>query len=150
MADYSEVIFLTAALLIFGTLTINTARSFHITSDTMIRSDLEYRAIAIAQDEIDAIRWVQARSKNGPVFPYDPFDSDNSNFLYDNNPENRVITYGSENQYSETFIINRTAELLDETSDQRQYLITINISTNTLKPPLDVSLDFIRTLTFEN
>lgn len=149
MADYSEIIFLTAAILIFGTLSINTSQSFHITSDTMIRSDLEYRALAIAQDEIDAIRWIQARSKNGPVFPYDPFDPANSNFLYDNNPDTRVIQYGSENQYSETFIITRTADLLEETADQRRYLITITIENDRLTPPLNVSLDFIRTLTFE-
>lgn len=150
MADYSEIIFLTAAIVIFGTLSIHTAKSFHITSDTMVRSDLEYRAIAIAQDEIDAIRWIQARSKNGPVFPTDPFDPDNGNFLYDNNPETREITYGSDDQYSETFTVNRTAELINETSDQRRYLITIKIENDRLNPPLNVSLDFIRTLTFEH
>ncbi|MFD2532489.1 hypothetical protein [Gracilimonas halophila] len=120
-----------------------------MTSDTMIRSELEYRALAIAQDEIDAIRWIQARSKNGPVFPYDPFDPDNDNFIYDDNPDTRVIQYGSENQYSETFEINRTAELLEETSDQRRYLITITIRNERLSPPLNVALDFVRTLTFE-
>lgn len=150
MADYSEIIFITAAIMIFGTLSLNTSQSFHMTTDTMIRSDLEYRALAIAQDEIDAIRWIQARSKNGPVYPTDPFDPDNSNFLYDNNPETRVITYGSEDQYSESFTITRTAELLEESSDQRRYLITITLENERLSPPLNVSLDFIRTLTFEH
>ncbi|MEX0845426.1 MAG: hypothetical protein WD022_09085 [Balneolaceae bacterium] len=150
MSDYSDLIFLTAAMVVFGMLTINTARSFQTTSDTMIRSDLEYRAIAIAQDEIDAIRWIQARSKNGPKVPMDPFDPNNNNFLYDDNPIQKTITYGSSGQYSETFSVNREAELLENTTDQRTYKITVTVESSAVNPPLSVSLDFIRTLTFEN
>lgn len=150
MSDYSDIIFLTAAMMVFGMLTINTARSFQTTSDTMIRSDLEYRALAIAQDEIDAIRWVQARSKNGPTFPYDPFDPDNSNYLYDTNPVQKSITYGKDDQYSETFSIDRSAELLEDLTDQRTYKIIINVKSNAVDPAVTTTLTFIRTLTFEN
>lgn len=150
MSDYSDIIFLTAAMMVFGMLTINTARSFQTTSDTMIRADLEYRALAIAQDEIDAIRWVQARSKNGPKAPYDPFDPDNSNYLYDTNPVQRSVTYGKDGQYSEVFNVYRSAELLDDISNQRTYKITVEVKSNAVNPPLSASLSFIRTLTFEN
>lgn len=150
MSDYSDIIFLTAAMMVFGMLTINTARSFQTTSDTMIRADLEYRALAIAQDEIDAIRWVQARSKNGPKAPYDPFDPENSNYLYNTNPIQRTENYGSSDQYSETFNVYRSAELLEDLTNQRTYKISIDVRSNAVDPPISTTLTFIRTLTFEN
>ncbi|MBO6586098.1 MAG: hypothetical protein JJ953_08350 [Gracilimonas sp.] len=149
MTDFSDIIYLGAAMVVFSLLTMNTSRSFQVTLDTMIRSELEYRAISAAQEEIDAIRWVQARYKS-----QDPFDSGNSSYyLYEDNPVERTFDYGANNEYSETFTIYREAvpsndcDLLDSTS-QRCYEITITVENNSLDPVITVTQKLIRTLTF--
>lgn len=150
MTDYSDIIYLVAAMVVFSLLTMNTSRSFQVTIDTMVRSELEYRAISAAQEEIDAIRWVQARYKS-----QDPFKSSNSQYLYDENPIQRTFKYGVDEEYSETFTIYRKAEesddcdLLDSTT-QRCYEITIRVENNSLDPPITVTQKLIRTLTFNS
>ncbi len=151
MNDFSDIIYLGAAMVVFSLLTMNTSRSFQVTMDTMVRSELEYRAISAAQEEIDAIRWVQARYKS-----QDPFDSDNSSYyLYEDNPIERTFQYGSGNEYSETFTIYRKAEVsndcdLLDSSSQRCYEITITVENNSLDPPITVTQKLIRTLTFSS
>lgn len=151
MTDYSDIIYLGAAMVVFSLLTMNTSRSFQVTLDTMVRSELEYRAISAAQEEIDAIRWVQARYKSK-----DPFNSNNSSYyLYNDALIYRTFKYGTNNEYSETFAIYRKAEassdcdLLDS-SNQRCYEITITVQNNSLDPPITVTQKLIRTLTFSS
>ncbi|WP_409028840.1 hypothetical protein [Gracilimonas sediminicola] len=151
MTDFSDIIYLGAAMVVFSLLTMNTSRSFQVTLDTMVRSELEYRAISAAQEEIDAIRWVQARYKS-----QDPFDSDNSSYyLYEDNPIERTFDYGASNEYSETFTIYRKAEVsndcdLLDSSSQRCYEITITVENNSLEPEITVTQKLIRTLTFSS
>ena len=150
MNDFSDIIYLGAAMVVFSLLTLNTSRSFQVTVDTMVRSELEYRAISAAQEEIDAIRWVQARYKS-----QDPFRSSNSQYLYDDNPIQRTFKYGEDEQYSETFTIYRKAEESDDcdlldSSSQRCYEITITVENNSLEPPISVTHKVLRTLTFSS
>lgn len=141
---------MTAAMVVFGMLTVNTAKSFQVTTDTMVRSDLEYRAVATAQDEIDSIRWVQSRYKS-----QDPFDPTSNYYMYEENPIERTITFGSGGKYSETVTIDRSTSasedctLLDANT-QRCYEITIKVQSNTVSPAISVSQKLVRTLTFEN
>ncbi len=140
MSDYSDIIFLTAAMVVFGMLTVNTARSFQVTSDTIVRSELEYRAIAVAQDEIDAIRWLEDE---------DLFDSGEDEYLYGDDPIQKSVTYGSNNQYSETFSVTRTStEISNDSNGNSRYKIQVTVQSNAISPPITGTLSYIKT--FEN
>lgn len=150
MSDYSDIIYLGAAMVVFSLLTMNTSRSFQVTIDTMVRSELEYRAISAAQEEIDAIRWVNSRYKS-----QDPFRSSNSTYLYDQNPIDRTFKYGTDEEYSESFTIYRKAEEsedcdLIDSYKQRCYEITITVENKSLDPAVSVTQTVLRTLTFNS
>ena len=121
-----------------------------MTIDTMVRSELEYRAISAAQEEIDAVRWLQARYSH-----QDPFNPNNNEYLYDDNPVQRTFQYGVDNEYSETFTIYRDTEqstdcdLLDS-SVQKCYEITIRVVNNSLDPAVSVTQKLVRTITFSS
>ena len=137
-------------MVIFSLLTMNTSLSFQVTVDTMVRSELEYRAISAAQEEIDSIRWVTSRYKS-----QDPFNSSNTNYLYNKNPIQRTFTYGPSEQYAETFTIYRNAEestdcKLIDTSNQRCYEITITVENKSLDPAISITQKITRTLTFSS
>lgn len=136
MSDYSDLIFLTAAMVIFGMLTVNTAASFRNTSDTMIRSDLEYRAMSIAQDEIENIRW---------IVDHNLLNEYSSDFLYKNDPVQRTVEYGSSNQYSEAFTVERKSTRIENSASQRRYKVVINVKSDALNPEISASMEFIKT-----
>ena len=63
MSSYAEIIFLTAAMVVFSMLAINTSRSYNQSRQTLYRAEAEYRAIAIAQDELDKVQWIYAEEE---------------------------------------------------------------------------------------
>lgn len=136
MSDYSDLIFLTAAMVIFGMLTVNTAASFRNTSDTMIRSDLEYRAMSIAQDEIENIRWIDNHNL---------LNEYSSDFLYKNDPVQRTVEYGSSNQFSEVFTVDRQSTRIENSPSQRRYKVVITVKSDALTPEITASMEFIKT-----
>ncbi|MTI89164.1 MAG: hypothetical protein FH748_14500 [Balneolaceae bacterium] len=135
MSNYSDILYLTVAMVVFSILTINTARSFQFTADTLVRADLEYRATAIAQDEIDQIRWETDENK---------LDPEHDDYLFDSYPQNQAITYGNENEYSETFKVNGKSTLIENTSSMKRYKVTITTTSNSIDPKVEVSLEFIK------
>ncbi|MAL16714.1 MAG: hypothetical protein CL670_08935 [Balneola sp.] len=137
MNDISDILFLSAAMVIFSMLTINTTRSFQSTSNTVVRSDLEYRAISIAQDEIDDIRWA-------PEEEIDPYGVD---YLYGGNDEviTKSIEYGFDDEYSESFEITRSSTQIENSSDQNRYKVTILVESENANPAVSVQMEYIKT-----
>ncbi len=59
MNDYSDIIFLMGAMIIFSLLTLQTTRTFQLNNRMQMNGELEYSAISIAQDQVDKMRWMQ-------------------------------------------------------------------------------------------
>lgn len=135
MSDYSDIIYLTVAMVVFSMLTMNTARSFQYTADTLVRADLEYRATALAQDHIDQVRWETNENR---------LDPDHSDYMFDSYPETETITYGSSDEYSEQFQVDGESLLIEDTADMKRYRVTITTSSSYLDPEVKVSLQFIK------
>lgn len=58
MNDYSDLIFLIAAIAIYGILVTNTNRTLLLNNRILAVSEIEYGAISSAQDIIDEARWM--------------------------------------------------------------------------------------------
>ncbi|HBX64936.1 MAG TPA: hypothetical protein DEG32_01775, partial [Balneolaceae bacterium] len=112
-------------------------RSFQSTSNPVVRSDLEYRAISIAQDEIDDIRWA-------PEEEIDPYGVD---YLYGGNDEviTKSIEYGFDDEYSESFEITRSSTQIENSSDQNRYKVTILVESENANPAVSVQMEYIKT-----
>lgn len=58
MNDYSDLIFLIAAIAIYGMLVTNTNRTLVLNNQLLVDTEIEYGAISTAQDILDEARWM--------------------------------------------------------------------------------------------
>lgn len=73
MSSYAELTYLIGAMVIFGFLSLNTARSFNSNRQAIYQAEAEYRAIAVAQDELDKVQW---------IYDSDELDPSSGNYVY--------------------------------------------------------------------
>ena len=133
-SNYVDLIYLTCAMVLFSMVTINFARHYNSTQQNFYRTEIEFRALSVAQDEIDAIRWV----------PEDELDPDDNDYLYDNDPITRTITYEAGNQYTEEFTLKRSSVRIENTASQTRYLVRIIIETDDVSPMLSDTLEYVK------
>lgn len=62
MGDYSDLIFLVGAIIVFSMLSLQASRTFQLNNLVQINAEIEYNAVSIAQNEIDQIRWIKSAS----------------------------------------------------------------------------------------
>ena len=137
MTSYSEIIYLTAALMIFSLLAVNTTRNFNQSRSNIYRSEVEYRAIAVAQDIIDKVQWVNKADELNP---------NSTSYLYADHPISITERYGPTNKYSDTFTVYANSELLDDTGSMKRYQITVSVLNEELYPEVFVTLDFTKSV----
>lgn len=138
MNDYSDVLYLTAAMVIYSFMTINTSRSFLNTSETVIRSDVEYRTIIRAQDVIEQVKLVQREDEN-------MLDPNHIDYMFANYPITDNETFGYNDEYTDTFIIDASSEYLDEGDPLvKRYRVTVNVVNEEVDPSTEVDLIFIK------
>lgn len=134
MNDYSDLFFLIGAMVIYSLLSVNTNSMFLTSNEQMVQSDIEYSAIALAQDEIDELRWLTK------------------------DEENELKQGTTEYRYSDP--ITRTLEINDQTIDFTMtgtsvpisitgltintYLVTLTVSSGYLADGQDIYLTTIK------
>ncbi len=138
MNDYSDLIFLMASMIMLSMITLNTSKTYLTSQDQIIRTQLEYRTMAAAQNQIDAIRWVSSPNQ---------LDSSSGSYVFASFPITRTITYGEQDQYSETITINAAAQLVEDTSTMERYRVTVTASSDALTPNINVTLDYLKSFT---
>ncbi len=136
MSDFSDLILLVGAMVAFALLSSATARTFQSTTDTMVRAELEYRAIAKAQDIIDEARWITDENELS--------SNSNSNSLFYGFPKTETVTYGESNQYQSEITLKGSSTLVTSTSSLNQYLVTVIVEDNSLDPPISDTLRFVK------
>lgn len=139
MASYHEIILLTAAMMIFATLALNTSRNFNSNRLNIYRTEVEYRAIAVAQDELDKVQWI-----------YDDTELDPSSggYVYTNYPVTEVHSYGTNDAYSNDFIIYGTSELIEDTGSQKRYQVSVSVLNESTTPEVFVTLDYVKSYSY--
>tara|TARA_R110002124_G_scaffold76758_2_gene205682 strand:+ start:1449 stop:1877 length:429 start_codon:yes stop_codon:yes gene_type:complete len=138
MNDYSDVLYLTAAMVIYSLLTINTARSFLNTSETVIRSDVEYRTIIRAQDEIEQVKLISREDE-------DLLNPNHANYMFNSYPKTDVESFGYNDEYSDSYIINGSSEYIDEGDPLvKRYRVVITVTNESVDPSTEVDLIFIK------
>lgn len=63
MNDYSDIIYLIGAMVIFSLLSLQTNQIFNLNERIQLNSELEYNAVSIAQDQVDQIRWIGTQTQ---------------------------------------------------------------------------------------
>ncbi|TYP95656.1 hypothetical protein LX73_0971 [Fodinibius salinus] len=62
MNDFSDLIMLMGAMILFSLLTIQTSRLFLVNNQTQIDEEIKHYAISVAQDHVDRARWIKGES----------------------------------------------------------------------------------------
>ncbi|MCR9131785.1 MAG: hypothetical protein NXI08_04395 [bacterium] len=139
MSSYAELTYLIGAMVIFGFLSLNTARSFNSNRQAIYQAEAEYRAIAVAQDELDKVQW---------IYDSDELDPSSGNYVYSSYPIEEVHNYGSSDQYSSTFIINGTSELIEDTGSMKKYQVTVTVLNQNVTPEVFITLEYVKSYTY--
>ncbi|MCC5913349.1 MAG: hypothetical protein JJU46_03135 [Balneolaceae bacterium] len=58
MNDYSDIIMLTGAILLFSILTLQVNRSMLYNNLMSVNAEIDYHALSVAQELIDEVRWM--------------------------------------------------------------------------------------------
>ena len=135
MNDYSDIIFLMASMVMLALITTNTIRTYATTNDSLVRSELEYRMMAAAQDEIDNVRWVDSS---------DELNSSHSSYVFSSYPLTKTISFGSSDQYSDQVTVTASAALVEDNSTMERYEITVTASSTYLTPSVTATLNYIK------
>lgn len=139
MSSYAELTYLIGAMIIFGFLSLNTARSFNSNRQAIYQAEAEYRAIAVAQDELDKVQW---------IYDSDELDPSSGDYVYADYPISEVHNYGSSDQYSSTFIINGTSELVEDTGSMKKYQVTVTVLNQNATPEVFITLEYVKSYTY--
>ena len=58
MSDYADILYLITAMVVFSIISINASVMFRNSSMALMRSEIEYNAISVLQDEVEEVRWL--------------------------------------------------------------------------------------------
>ncbi len=139
MSSYVEIIYLTAAMVIFSTLAMNTSRNFNSSRSSLYRIEVEYRAIAVAQDELDKVQWIYDDAE---------LDPDDASYVYENYPLTETHTYGSSSQYSDDFVIYASSELIEDTGSQKRYQVSVSVLNENVEPEVFITMDYVKSYSY--
>lgn len=139
MSSYAELFYLVGAMMVFSMLSLNTARSFNSSRQTIYQAEAEYRAIAVAQDELDKVLW---------IYEPDDLDPTSGTYVYANYPVQETHTYGSSNQYSSTFTVNGTSELIEDTGSMKRYQVAVTVVNQNVDPEVQITLEYVKSYTY--
>lgn len=127
MNDYSDIIYTMGALIIFSMLSLQATRMLVQSDQLQVESEIEYNAVALAQDFIDQIKWVDSEAEldakiasfpksvdanigDGTLTYYVSFDVHDI-IIPDSNVNNKLVTVSIKNKY-----LGRNAETDEESS----------------------------------
>ena len=139
MTSYAEIIYLTVAMVIFSMLSINTAKNFNTSRSNIYRTELEYRAIAVAQDELDKVQWIYDDSE---------LDPDNASYVYANYPITETHNYGTNDEYSSDYVIDASSVLIGDDGSQKRYQVTVSVLNMEVTPNVFITLDYVKSYSY--
>lgn len=134
MTDYSDIIFMMAAMLVFSMLSLSVNRSMTINNAFLTQQEADYHALTIAQEIIDDIRWISSEN-----------DLDSYVSQY---PETLSYSTDSQSGFSIPFNINVTSESIDISGGSlSSFLVEVTVNSQYMtggesgKP---IKLDYIK------
>jgi hypothetical protein len=124
------------AMIIFSMLTLNTSRFFQTAEQLQYQNGIQYNGIALAQDKIEEIRWIQDEQR---------FKSSSFSFLENEYPNMVSQVFGSSDQYQMEYLVD-----VDITpsaiagSNARNYVVTVLVSNEFLTDGQTITMKYIK------
>ncbi len=138
MTDYSDLLYLICAMVLFSVLSLNTAKKFNTLNQQSHRAEAELRALNIAQSEIDRLQWINTFYVIEPFLP--------QGYIYKDYPIQVTETYGPNDRYTDTFTVHGHSEFIKDRRGTIVYHITIYVVNTSFSPEIFVFLDYFKTI----
>ena len=140
MTSYSEILYLLVAMTVFSFLSLNTAKSFNNFRQTIYASKIESIAMSVAQAELDKVQWI-----------YDPNDlnPNSANYIYANYPITKTQSYGNNDEYTSTFTISGTSDLIQDTGSMKRYQVVISVLNQQVTPDVFINLEYVKSYSYK-
>lgn len=136
MNDYSDIIFLMGAMIIFSMLTLNTAIYFRTAEQLQYQNTIQYNGIAIAQDKIDELRWLADEQR---------YKSNSYSFLEIDYPATVTQIFGSSGEYEMDYTVDiDIVSISIAGSNARNYSIIVLVSNEYLSENQTVSMQYVK------
>ena len=139
MSGYSELLYLVAGMMVFSILAINTSRNYNSTRQNIYRSEVEYRAIAVAQDEIDKVQW---------IYDDNDLDPNSPNYVYADHPLFESQSYGANDQYTDNFYVYAESTLISDNGSEKRYQVTVSVLYDDVDPDIFITLDYTKSYSY--
>ncbi|HYW34662.1 MAG TPA: hypothetical protein VE868_04570 [Balneolaceae bacterium] len=132
MTDYSDLIFLIAAITIYGLLVINTDRTLVMNNQKLSDNEVTYGAISAAQDVMAKARWM----------PYQKFNSTNASQTI-----NQLENINNNPWYQVTVTVSDTT--INGASGAHKK-VSVHVTSNYLQNPDSTKTDITQSLVKTN
>lgn len=126
-------------MILFSMLSMNTARNFNQTRQAFYRGEAEYRAVAVAQDELDKVQWIYNDEELNP---------ESNSYVYEDYPVEEEHTYGSNDSYTDTFKIFGSSVLIGDDGSQKRYQVSVTVLNERPEPDVFVTLDYVKSYSY--
>lgn len=117
-------------MIVFSMLSTQASRMFQLNSQNMIQSEIEYNAVALGQDYLEQIRWINNQAQ---------FDIFMSQF-----PREDLIVLGDSDEYEMPYQVAIETQdiVLEGSNNTSNKIVTVTIENEYLKQnPLDLDSD---------
>ena len=108
MNDYSDIIFLMGAMIMFSILTLNVSRSMVMNTKSLSKSEVEYNGISLAHSYIDRAQWASkqelTRGSGEFIFDGSGLSPSGCDFTREN-PCIETLVLGSSDEYEIDYYI---------------------------------------------
>lgn len=133
MNDYSDIIYLIGAMVMFSILTLNVSRTIVMNSKELSKSEIEYSGIALAQGYADRAQWAEPGEldPDSSAYVFDATGKEPAGCDYShNNPCKETLHLGASGQYSVDYYIGIDIDnnYSVPNSDTNNKKITINVT----------------------
>jgi len=118
MNDYSDLIFLMGAMIMFSLLTLNVTRNMVMNTQQLSKSEIEYNGIALAQSYLDRAQWATqnelTRGESEFIFDNSGYSPSGCNFT-PSKPCKETLKLGDNEQFTIDYYIS--IEIEDNVTD---------------------------------
>lgn len=136
MSDYSDIIYLMGAIIIFSLVSLNASHFFRVNEQFQYRSEIQYNGIAVAQDIIEDIRWISDRNR---------FIPGSGNCICDEYPKTITQILGTDDQYQMDYQINIELTDIDvDGSNATNTLIVVTVTNEYLSEGDFIKMEYIK------
>lgn len=136
MTDYSEIIYVMGAMIIFSMLSLNASHFFRVNEQFQYQSQIQYNAVAVAKDVMDDIRWISDKRR---------VTQTSSQCICNDFPKTVTRQFGTDNSYAMDYRVNISiSDTNISGTNTLNKIVTVDVSNEYLPDNQSVKVSYLK------